>query len=84
MPKSHFHLVTDDNREHIGSVDLPSRNDVIPAGLKVTTEILTAIVRQHPDKEGWRVQSVDEAGAVYNFTVSTRPEGDDRPSGYLQ
>ena len=84
MPKFHFYLVTEDDREHIGSIELPNRGAVIPAGLKITTEILTSIVRRHPEENGLQVQTEDEAGAVvYTFTVSPRPEGHDRPTGYL-
>ena len=82
MPKFHFYLVSKDAQKHLGSVDLPSQDDVISAGLKRTVEILANVVRRRPSEDGLVVQATNEAGApVYTFEVSRSREGV-RPFSY--
>lgn len=83
MPRYHFHLVTRSDRERIGCIDLPDKGAVIPAGLKLTTQILAGAASHKAQNEGWTVQATDDAGAViYNFNVSRG--GEERgPSGYV-
>ncbi|WP_237477094.1 hypothetical protein [Lichenibacterium dinghuense] len=84
MPKFHFYLVSANGREHVGSIELPSQNDLIPAGLRITTKILATIVGRHSEQGGLMVQSVDEAGSVvYNFDVSRGARDSDSPRGNL-
>lgn len=84
MPLFHFHLVTDDDREHIGSMDLPSRGEALPSGLKLTTQLLAGAGRGKAGGQSWTVQATDDAGAlVYNFEVSRRCKDDGEPSGYV-
>lgn len=81
MPKFHIHLVTDDDREHIGSMDLPNRDAAIPADLKSTVRLLANVAREEAVDQAWIVQATDEAGAiVYSFDTSRRT-GDRGPSG---
>lgn len=84
MPKFHFYLVSEGDRDHIGSIDLPSRADLIPAGLRLTTKILATIIGRHPEQGGPTVQSVDEAGnVIYNFDVSPKAKDEDEPCSFL-
>ena len=80
MPLFHFHIVTPSDRERIGSLDLPASDDVISAGLRLTTQILAGGACEKGKREGWVVQVTDEAGGVvYDFTVSPGSKSEDRP-----
>ena len=84
MPQFHVYLVEDDGREHIGSIDLPSEAEVIPAGLKLTTKFLAAITRQYSDDNGLLIQATDHAGKVlYKFKAWPSIKDGTSISGYL-
>lgn len=83
MPRFHFHLVTEHDREHVGSIDLPNRGEALPVGLQLTLKLLANSVRMHVGGDGLSIQATDDAGAVvYNFDVAPRT-GDRVPSGYV-
>lgn len=84
MPLFHFHLVTDGEREHVGSVELPSRGEAVPVGLQLVTKILANSARMAGGDESLTILATDDAGTmVYSFNVSRRLRGDDRPNSYL-
>ena len=84
MPPFHFYFVTDDDRTHIVSVELPTLDAVIPIGIKLTKEILAGVIREYPGVDEMLVQAVDDTGAViYNFRTSPGVRGHDGPSDYL-
>lgn len=83
MPRFHFHLVIDGDRNHIGSMDLPNKDAVLPTGLKITVRLLANVAREDAEGRAWVVQATDEMGAiVYNFDASGRV-ADRGPSGYV-
>lgn len=64
-------------------MDLPDQGAVVPAGLKLTSQLLAGAAREKAGTEGWIVQATNDDGAVvYNFKVSPRT-GEDKPTGYL-
>ncbi len=83
MPMFHFHLVEGDEREHIGSLDLPCRGEAMPAGLRLTMQVLADLAMAGGYDEGLTLQATDDVGAVvYNFDVAHGSGGDDGSVGY--
>ena len=85
LPQFHFYLIAEDKRGYIGSSDLPSRDDVLPAGLKLATEVLAVIAQERRAlEEGTAIEITDDAGTViYTLKLLRRPKDQSRPNGYL-
>ena len=84
MPSFRFFLVKGNNREWVASMDLQDEDEVVPLGLKVTTQILAIIVQDHPEEEDLIIEAVNEADRViYKFTVSKRPKDENALPDYL-
>lgn len=82
MPQFHFYLIADPDREHIGTIELPHRQAVVPAGIRLTAEILASTSRKETSCDGWKTQATDNSGAtVYSFNVTRN--GSNGPFGYV-
>ncbi|WP_237478985.1 DUF6894 family protein [Lichenibacterium dinghuense] len=84
MPLFHFHLVASGEREHVGTLDLPSRGNALPAGIRLTMSILADLASADGAGDGLVIQATDNVGAVvYTFDVSQEPESDAQANSYL-
>ena len=85
MPRFNFYIIAEDKRGYIGSRDLPSRDELLVAGLKLTTEVLNVIAQERLAlEEGTAIEVTDEAEVVmYTFTLLRRGKELDRTGGYL-
>ncbi len=83
MPVYHFALETEAGLVDIGSLDLPSRRAALPAGLKLTMEILAKMAEIKSGGAGYTVRVTDDAGMpVLNFRVPS-PDEEEKPVGLL-
>ena len=83
MPVYHFALETEAGLVDIGSLDLPSRRAELPAGLKLTMEILAKMAETKSDGAGYTVQVTDDTGmTVLHFRVPA-PDEEEKPVGLL-
>ena len=68
MSLFYFHLFTSHGRKHIGTIELPDSQFIIPAGLKLTMEFLNDHVFADCKFGSYTIQATDDKGAiVYDF-----------------
>ena len=81
MPVYHFALETKAGLVDIGSLDLPSPKDGLPAGLKLTMETLASVAQQKSGGAGYSMRVMNDAGTpVLKFRV---PAPGETPAGSL-
>lgn len=64
MPRFHFTLASDAGSTDIGSIELPHPRAALPAGLKLTMDVLAKAAAQHGTEGEWSVEVSDAAGAA--------------------